>query len=712
MIAVTVKSHYAATELASFSLPGMPITRNAIRTRAEREGWGFVEIPGIGGVRREYMPPADVMNAIQLKAAQTITTVMTQPQRQIVSQSSLPITAETEGQAQVADARKGVLLAIERLMEQTAYPLKKAARVLIDLARANDANPQLVAMLKLARDERGRPSADGLPSERSLLRFVERGRAGSLAPRYQQPDMSVPAWAPLFMQFYQKPEKPTVAHAYEMFVKAASGQEIGPVPSIWQVKRFLDKVGKVTRQMGRMGSRELKNLRPFVRRTFKELNPADIYTADGHTFDAEVQHPGHGNPFRPEITSVIDIATRRLVGWSVDLAESALAVLEALRVSCMSSGIPAIFYVDNGSGYKNALMTDEATGLMGRLGIEMHNSLPYNSQARGVIERSHQTIWVRAAKEIQGYIGADMDRQAKQLSHKISRQALSKAKGKAKAMPRMAWADFLQFCEVKAAEYNDRPHSSLPKIADPETGRKRHMSPNEAWRLAESNGHKTNPVTEEESRPLFRPQKLCTVRRGEIELFTNRYANSALLEFNGERLPVGYDIHDASRVWVYDADGRFICIAGLGANENPYEATSAVDIAKDKRAAGRERLHRNHLAEIELERRGTPALEHMDSISIPGFLNIARADLAARAKEAIEVETKVVEIRELRAVEEPQATPSVSEWTVPTTPQERWSEWQRMEQEGENENWSGKQRFWLKSYTNTPEWRVFSRKTA
>ncbi|NPY05981.1 DDE-type integrase/transposase/recombinase, partial [Pseudomonas aeruginosa] len=92
--------------------------------------------------------------------------------------------------------------------------------------------------------------------------------------------------------------------------------------------------------------------------------------------------------------------------------------------ACIKSGVPAIFYVDNGSGYVNHMMRDEAVGLMGRLGIDMKNSLPYNSQARGVIERVHQSLWIRAAKELPGYIGADMDRQAKLATFKLTRRAI------------------------------------------------------------------------------------------------------------------------------------------------------------------------------------------------------------------------------------------------------------------------------------------------
>ncbi|AKU24833.1 transposase [Massilia sp. NR 4-1] len=696
------------------SLPGLPGTKKGILLLADRALWNFVEVKGHGGVRREYAPPAEVMSVIQSKAAQEVVTAIARRNIALRPEDQLPL-IETDNQALVTDARKGVLLALETLMNRSGYPMKKAARVMLEMARTGEASPQLINMLKMARDGRGRPSADGLPALRSVIRFAEYGRNGVLAPRKPSRDMSVPAWAPTFMECYQRPEKPTVEHAYRVFSSLAAERGMDKLPSVWQVRRFLGKVGKVTLETGRMGDRELKSLKPFIRRDFKHLLPTDVYSADGHTFDAEVQHPLHGRPFRPEITSVIDIATRRVVGWSVDLAESGIAVLDALRTASMVGGIPAIFYVDNGSGYKNRLMTDSATGLMARLGIEMVNSLPYNSQARGVIERLHQTLWVNAAKQIPGYMGRDMDRQAMQGVFKLSRKALAARKdGQVEVMPLMGWPGFLEFCNLKVSEYNSRPHSSLPKIEDPETGRRRYMTPDEAWAKAVAEGFAAHTVTDDEARPLFRPQELRTVRRCELELFGNRYFSRALEELHTEQVRVGYDIHDPATVWVYDADGRFICTAGLNANQRDYMPKSMVERARDRRAAGREKRLEEKLTEVRLERHGLPALEQMEQITIPGFLSINRSQLAERASQAV-----LIDVTEHRA---PFAAPAESEmpmpvsepqvWTVPETAQGRYDEWLKLNELTEEEIESEKQKKWRQTYQATAEFRAYQRKTA
>jgi putative transposase len=708
MNTVVVKQYYSASELASMHLPGLPGSSVGIRNKAEREGWLFVEEKGIGGTRREYAPPSEVAEAIKAKAAREVVALVPAKRLALKPEDQLPLIV-TESQGLQLDARKGVLLALETLMNRSGYPMKKAARVLIEMARKGEAGEQMVGMLKKARDGRGRPSPDGLPSERSVLRFAEYERAGMLAPKKREADMSVPAWAKAFLEHYQRPEKPTVEHAYREFCKALDDK--AQAPSIWQVRRFLGKVGNVTLQLGRMGDREIKSLKGFVRRDFASLLPGDIYSADGHTFDAEVQHPMHGRPFRPEITSVVDIATRKTVGWSVGLAESAFAVLDALRAAVLTGGIPAVFYVDNGSGYKNELMTDTGTGLLARLGIEMINSLPYNSQARGVIEKLHQTIWVNAAKELPGFIGRDMDRQAKQAIFKLSRKALANAAGEAVAMPLMAWDRFVAFCEEKVAEYNNRPHRSLPKVTDPENGRRRHMTPNEAWARAEAAGVAAHLVTDDEARPLFRPQVLRTVRRCEIELFGNKYFARQLEEFHTEQLRVGYDIHDPALVWVYDEAGRFICNAELDGNKRDYMPMSVIERARDKREAGRERRLENKLVEVRLERRGAPAIEAPQSISIPGLMgSINLTQLAERARQA-----ELVEVTPIAAPTPAVAIASIPAqhvWTVPTTAAERYAEWQRIQHLSEEALVSEKQKKWRNTYQESAEFRAFLKKTA
>lgn len=694
---------YSARELAG--LAGLPGTDRGVRDKAERESWDARRREGTKA--QEY--------ALSSLPAETQAALVQAKTKEVVAAKSLPEPRqevqlgmfETQQQALVADARKGVLNALNGLMERTGYTQTKCAELLIDMARAEQIEPYMIAMLKSARDGRGRPSVDGLPSARSLLRFIERGKSSELAPVYRQKDMSVPEWAEAFLSFYQRPSKPSVQYSYEQFVRAAQGARAN-VPSIHQVRRFLNKVGNVSREVGRMGSHEIKSLKPFIRRGFDKLLPTDIYSADGHTFDAEVQHPMHGRPFRPEITTVIDIATRKVVGWSVDLAESAIAVIDALRKSCVDNGIPHMFYVDNGSGYKNALMKDEGVGLMARLGCEMTHSIPYNSQARGVIERVHQTLWVRGAKQLPGYIGKDMDRQAGLAMHKLSRKAIATG-GEVVKMPLLSWLQFVDFCKQQVADYNDAPHRSLEKFVDPETGKRRHTSPNECWQQHVERGFSALMVTDDEARPLFRPQVLRVINRAEVNLFNNRYFAPLLEEFHGEQVRIAYDIHDVEKIWIYNQKGVFLGVGELDGNKRAHHPQPVIEQLRDKRLQGREKRLEARLEEAHAERHGTLAITH-DSIELPGLGVLNMNELRARVdsmEHAIEADFEPV----TTATVTPIAAPAPQGNPVPSTPDERWQLWNAIDQGQHDLNELGEHiAHWFTTYPHSKEYMAFARR--
>lgn len=127
---------------------------------------------------------------------------------------------------------------------------------------------------------------------------------------------------------------------------------------------------------------------------------------------------------------------------------------------------------------------------------------------------------------------------------------------------------FLEFINEKIEEYNNRPHRSLPKITD-ESGKKRHMTPNEVWEIKVKVAMIV-PVDEDEAAYLFRPQENAKVNRGEMRFLNNIYFNEELKEFHGQKLNFGYDVNDANQIWVYDDLGVLICTAEWNGNKTNY----------------------------------------------------------------------------------------------------------------------------------------------
>ena len=725
-----MKTHYSISELLEMNLEKFPKTNRAILYKVEREKWSFIEAScqgGKNGKRREYAPPPEVLKLIQAKKLNEVLgglsdlpTPLSSYEEKGNEAAGLPspdvrggqltigvADGSTEQQRLCESARHGVLSAVERVMAESGVSKEAAMTTVLTQAKMQGFE-HIAKLFSLAADGRG--GGGKLPSIRTIKRWFAARESNSLAPKSRTEDMNVPSWLPVFLECYRLPMKPSVSEAYRLFVNRLEGLHSplgkeGDVPSIHQVRRWLGKLGNVERERGRRGARDLKNILPHKRRDFLHLKPAAIYTADGHTFDAEVLNPLSGLPFRPEITTVLDVGTRRCMGWSVGLAESRFTVLEALSHASRAA-IGALWYVDWGRGFENLMMTDEATGLMGRLGMTMTHSRAYNSQAKGASERSHN-IFTRAAANLPSFVGKNMDDEARQKLFKLSRKEV-RLHGKILNSPIPTWDEFKGYIERVVDEYNDRPHRSLPKFTDRD-GKRRHMSPNEFWALKVAEFGEPPSVSPEEEGYLFRPQVMRTVRRGEVSLFGNTYYSAELMEFNGETVRVGYDVQDALWVWIYDDVGRLICKAEWHGNSTDYMPVSVLERAEDKR--NDERLKRNELQQQNiLKERRVPTIEHQDSVNIGGMvldMSQIKAKAAALAERRSREDDVVVEVAAVKAVEKPSETEAAAGWSVPSEASERFALYQRLC--GQTDLPPQAQR-WLERYPQSNEYKALSKR--
>lgn len=664
-----MKNQFTMTEIMNYELSGLPKSRRGMDKYADKNGWQYVEVPstGRGGVRREYVLPDALFEEVKLQAlatladdadisdvAQTSSTELAATNNNVIASAAVL----AEWQRNCAIARIGVVRYVLKTAELTGKT--KAIEAFAKASKEKRLDETLIATIKRANAKSGGKDGRGNVSRRTLFDWVkafETSEADAnasavalLAPKARTTE--IPPWAGILLKLWSDPAKPELAEVMRRIETAYADSDV-EMPSYHQARYFLEThIGNVERERGRMGSREIKNIKPFVRRDASVLLPSDVYTADGHTFDAEVAHPDTGKPFRPEITTVLDVHTRMVVGYSIDLAESGLAVLDAISSAASDYGIPAIFYVDNGSGYKNTMMKDESTGLMTRMGVEVKHSIAYNSQARGTIERVHQTIWIRLAKKLPTYIGADMDSQAKQAVFKKTRKDI-KTFGESKAL--IGWNEFLQIASDAVMAYNNEPHTGLPRRYNQTTGRREHLTPQKMWDEQVDAMTKAGTglvvVSDAERDDLYRPYVQRKCLRGEINLFSNKYFSHELEQYHGETMLVGYDIHDGSKVWVRDNTHRLICIAEFEANKKGYFAQSALGDARERRAQGQVKRAQVHVDAALENMRPHRVLEHVQDQMMPSA-DIERAQnlLNERlAKDAVTVESQATDMTAMQA---------------------------------------------------------------
>jgi putative transposase len=612
---MSARTSYTATELAALGLQGLPSTRQAIEMRAAREGWAFIQSSGRGGkggVRREFVV-ASLPAAIREQLMKTAATTPVPPPVSGTTAPLFPMTAAPAKvsalkgwQRDIAEARAAILQEMERLAALAG--ITQACRTICDLAQAPEGDWPLAGLVARANARLGE-SGERTLATRTLMRWRAAHQAQGfigLAPGGKGEDLKAKVWHAPLLAMYQRPQKPFLQTALADLARTApKGMTL---PSYHQARRFLDKMSLIERNKGRMGEREIRAIKPFVRRDTSKNLPGDFYVFDGHTFDAEIAHPSHGRPFRPEITWGVDGATRLCVGFSVGLAESSLVVIDAVRYAAEKWAVPAILYTDRGSGYKNHRLGDPDMGILARIGITQTLGRARNPQAHGIVEKAHQTLWVAGAKEFDTFLNAKMDTDAKGQVFKITRRDV-KATGASRHL--MPFNLFVQWAERRVDWYNNRPHRALPRVVDAD-GTRRHMTPLEAWKRGAEVGADLHRLEGAEADDMFRPYEYRTARRGEIALYGNLYFHADLAHYDPKvKLRVGYDIHDASRVWVRDPNGRLICIAQLDGNKRDYFPVSMVERAAENRAKSREARLQTKLQEVRDELNPpTPAIEY------------------------------------------------------------------------------------------------------
>jgi putative transposase len=646
-------SHATAQFLAALQLDGLPTTTFRIRERAEREGWPWRPRKGSGG-GREYcvmsllkiLPPHTSQALLRALIANGVaggTTAGKVPApcgvrvdgltpnglqktgSEVMTAGKVPAPFSTppaaplaDWQRRCADARAAILMEIDRLAG--IIGVTSAIELVVELASRGELRPDLQAQVPAANARGGRGGKRTL-SRRSIYRWRTDAARGvdALAPA-SPPPAAIPAWSEALLRLYNSPSQKSLAAVLDDLPAELPGDI--PCPSYAAARRFLAKVSIVERERHRSGPNAILKYKAFKRRSTAGLDPLDIVTADGHTFKADVAHPRHGKPFRPEVCALQDVTTRYVFGWSAGLAESAIVVMDAVRSGVEHLGMFGLFYTDNGSGFVGDAMTAEVTGFLARLNATPINSLPGRAQARGKIERLQATLWKRAARNLPTYNGRDMDNEARRKVVKLVTKDI-KERGAARLL--LSWQEFLDYCRAAVDAYNNRPHRSLPRIRDEATGSLRHMSPAECLADFRARGWQPHTLPAEAAADLWRPYEVRTTARGEVKLPWGRYFSKALEPFGGEQVRVGYDIHDGSRVWVRTLEhGQLICIAERDANVIPEQPRSHVEYARKRRAEGRVKLLQQHaedalaelrpgLIEYRAEPAFNPALEAMQA---------------------------------------------------------------------------------------------------
>ena len=624
------KTHYSAKELAG--LPGLPGTDRGIQKQADRESWSSRQRPGRGGGKeyplsalpaetRDYLINRMIAQLPEKVCQLPAATAKTETLPAVALKADLPdLTDLKKYQRETMDARIYFMRIVERAVK-AGIGVNKAIETIVSQAQDGTLPEDAARMIPLANKRQGEGrtlSYDGMikwwskwlksgrnpaalaPKDTEKLPtkvltdwvrdYDGKARALCLAP-------GVPGWLPYFLDEYRQPQKPSMALSLRRLKRRLpAGMS---VPSYDQVDRICKKIPALYLEKGRLTGAEYKAIQGYTERDSSEYFPMTVCQVDGHSFKAYVAHPTTGAHFHPEVCGVICLTTKAVVGWSAGLAESWRTVADAFRHACTVDdtkpwgGVMAILEADRGAGNMARVNSDEFLGIFSRLGTTfIPPERGGNPQGHGGVERSNQSVWIRAAKDLPTYTGKDMDRVTRKRVYVRLERDLAKIEkaGKLGQVEKtsellLSWREFLEFLELWVIDYNNTPHRALPKISAPPPGEpegkviRRHMTPFEAWTQAVADGWKPTIYDGDMMEHLMMPHEKITVKREKFTLHGNSYHAYELCQRHGEDMIAAYDIHDAEKVWVLDLEERPVCVATWNGNKRGSQPESVVQKA-------------------------------------------------------------------------------------------------------------------------------------
>ncbi len=396
-------------------------------------------------------------------------------------------------------------------------------------------------------------------------------------------------WMPMFLACYRKPQKPKITEAHAEFMQdwLAHGFAQADCPSYSVAVNVLNSVPKITRETGRCTGSDMAALKSFIRRDWSGSSN-EVWVGDGHTFKAKVCHPETGKAFAPEVTVVIDAASRFIVGWAFSLSENQIAVSESLGQGMLKHGKPLIYYSDNGSGQTAKTIDCKVGGMLARFGVRHETGIPGNPQGRGLIEGLWDITAIAVAKTFPTFQGTGMDSGA--LRKVTAAMNSAKLKGEVPSFV-PTWQVFMAACEAQFDWYNHEHKHVKHGGKTPASVYFANFDLSWACRL-----------TPEEEITLYRPSRERTPNRGEIRWINNIYFCKALEGYPAKtKVRMAYDMHDADHVWISDLQGRFIGIGIWKGNEVEGFAKSLKDHLKIMRVDAKVKAAEVKIADAEAE---------------------------------------------------------------------------------------------------------------
>lgn len=261
--------------------------------------------------------------------------------------------------------------------------------------------------------------------------------------RKQQRTINDEAWE-FFCGQYLQLTRPSIGFCYRL-LELKSIEDGWEIPSLKTIARMAKQdIPEAVRRIKRYGEKNFyDNSQAYTKRDYESISAGEVYVGDHHVFDLFINVGSNEKPkwTRPWLTAWMDMRSRKLVGWTVNLSPCTDQIIAAFAKAALNPciGLPRNIYIDNGRDYcshkfagrgnRGKRLTEEdkeklieegkrTATLMERLKIETNFAIVENARAK-VVEREFRNIVEWFSKPFPTYCGRNAKERPEDLEKKL-----------------------------------------------------------------------------------------------------------------------------------------------------------------------------------------------------------------------------------------------------------------------------------------------------
>jgi len=374
------------------------------------------------------------------------------------------------------------------------------------------------------------------------------------------------------------------------------------LPSYSTVRAYLESIPKPISVLAREGEREhSERMSLYLKRGYTDVAANQIWVSDHAIHDVFTWNDcfpseTEGRIMRLRLTMLLDMRSRKPVGYSWTPEGSSNSIKSALRRAIAAYGPCETFYCDNGKDFQKVargsalaglgdadvaaldleLSEIERIGILSRLGIATQHCIKFHPQSKH-IERFFRTLHMQFDAKFAAYTtGSAYTRTDAANILSVEHRKLQKL-GLHQDSKLMPASVFIQMCSMWMEEaYANQPHRGEGMEG---------LTPNEIFEAGYPQGSR-RCIDLARIEELFWERKAVRVRETAVTLWKRRYMAVGSIDAdqlylaNESQVFIHYDPNDLDRAVVTDLDGHKIAsvqaerLTPQSAEANPQIAAS------------------------------------------------------------------------------------------------------------------------------------------